>query len=300
MAATDPRARRPVRRLPPRTHPRGMHRSVPRDGFTLPAVALSPYGDGRRCTRSAPGWRSGRSGRSPTSPMPRAWAAPRSRRCAPPSARSSCSRSPAVPSDGSPSAPCHAASRARSRSRPPPRQVCRLRLFAAYGAMTVALVLAVYFSYPVLVAGAIDRPRTRAADGYAGRVARRGARRAARHRARADGSGRPRVAARARARRGRGVLPGDVPRGVPQRLHAGAVDAGSDGDPRRRRARHLGGRPARGRLSGRSPRGSPSRPHGSRSCSPAPSEPGSRRCGCSRASAVSAGRDRPCSCSPSP
>ena len=32
----------------------------------------------------------------------------------------------------------------------------------------------------------------------------------------------------------------------------------------------------------------------------APSEPGSRRCGCSRACAVSAGRDRPCSCSPSP
>ena len=45
-----------------------------------------------------------------------------------------------------------------------------LALFAAYGSMTVALVLAVYFSYPILVAGlsiALGRERATAARGVA-------------------------------------------------------------------------------------------------------------------------------------
>lgn len=130
-----------------------MHRTVPRDGFTLPAVALSSYGTGVLFAIGA-GVALGTLG--PVSNI--AYAA----------------------GMGSPT---FAALRAtvgavfllavvgRSERRVPISSLSRreqgllaltaaaqatlsLALFAAYGAMTVALVLAVYFSYPVLVAGA--------------------------------------------------------------------------------------------------------------------------------------------------
>lgn len=130
-----------------------MHRSVPRDGFTLPAVALSSYRTGVLYAVGA-GVALGTLG--PVSNI--AYAA----------------------GMGSPT---FAALRAtvgalvllafagRSERRLPIRSLSRreqallgltafaqaclsLALFGAYSAMTVALVLAVYFSYPVLVAGA--------------------------------------------------------------------------------------------------------------------------------------------------
>jgi drug/metabolite transporter (DMT)-like permease len=130
-----------------------MHRSIPRDGFTLPAVALSSYGVGVLYAIGA-GVALGTLG--PVSNI--AYAA----------------------GMGSPTfAALRAtigalvllvfAGRAERRVslRTLPRreqatlaltaaaQAClSLALFAAYGAMTVALVLAVYFSYPLLVAGA--------------------------------------------------------------------------------------------------------------------------------------------------
>ena len=130
-----------------------MHRTVTRDGFTLPAVALSSYGTGVLYAVGA-GVALGTLG--PVSNI--AYAA----------------------GMGSPTFAAMRATigalvllafagraerRVSLRSLSPREQgtlaltaaaqAClSLALFAAYGAMTVALVLAVYFSYPVLVAGA--------------------------------------------------------------------------------------------------------------------------------------------------
>ena len=130
-----------------------MHRSVPRDGFTLPAVALSPYGTGVLYAIGA-GVALGTLG--PVSNI--AYAAGMG---SPTFAAMRATIGALVLLAFAGRAERRVSLRSLSRREQgtfaltAAAQAClSLALFAAYGAMTVALVLAVYFSYPVLVAGA--------------------------------------------------------------------------------------------------------------------------------------------------
>ena len=168
-----------------------------------------------------------------------------------------------------------------------------LSIFAAYGAMAVAPVVAVYFCYPLLVAGGSIALRTRATDGQPRTGPGRRARRPRRRRPGRQWRFGPDLGGRPCARRDRRGLPGDVPRRVAIGLHAGRVAAGDGGDPGRSGRAHVARRGAIRalvRASGLLVR--VSHRVGRRRSSPESSGPHWPRSGCCVASGGSAARAR--------
>jgi drug/metabolite transporter (DMT)-like permease len=130
-----------------------MHRSVPRDGPALPAVALSPYGTGVLYAIGA-GVALGTLGPVSNIAYSAGMGSPTFA-----ALRATIGALVLLAFAGRTERRVSLGSLSRREqgmlALTAAAQAClSLALFAAYGAMTVALVLAVYFSYPVLVAGA--------------------------------------------------------------------------------------------------------------------------------------------------